>query len=65
MSQLQEEEKQERNENMAFAFMGHTLYLEQKGTLSHEIKEHEGHDESSDKICNADLTCYKGSWGQR
>lgn len=50
---------------MVFAFMGHTLYLEQKGTLSDEIKEHEGHEESNDKMCNADLTCYKGSWGLR
>lgn len=48
---------------MVFALMGHMLSLEQNGTLSDEIKEHEGHEESSDKMCNADWTCYKASWG--
>lgn len=37
--------------------MGHMLYFEQKGSLSDEMKEQEEHEESSDKTCNADLTC--------
>lgn len=48
---------------MVFALMGHMLYLEQNGTLSDEIKEHKGHEESSDKMCNADGPAIKPHGG--
>ena len=46
---------------MLFTLMGYMLYLKQIGTIRHNKRTIGGHEESSDKMCNSDLTYYKGS----